>query len=113
MTEAAVPALLGSHLHAGSKIWDSKGGLWSPLERSYLKAGHDEVYSFFRSEDFEEAITGQQNKPVRRSAGLTVTLGPARYHSQPLYILQRLESLKWEVLRQIQLSGAGTGVTVQ
>lgn len=36
---------------------------WYPVS-SYLQAGQDEVDSFFRGKDLEEAVTGQQNEPV-------------------------------------------------
>lgn len=35
-----------------------------PCSISYLKAGQDEVHSFFWGKDLEEAVTGQQNEPT-------------------------------------------------
>ena len=36
----------------------------TPSESAHLQAGQDEVHGFFWGKDLEEAITGQQNKPI-------------------------------------------------
>lgn len=43
----------------------------------HLKAGQDEVHSFLRGEDFEEAIAGQQNEPTTWELRLTQLLSAA------------------------------------
>lgn len=63
------------------------------LEQSYLKAGQDEVHSFFWGEDLEEAVTGQQNKPTGNIMGFNGQLY-TRGKINTCPVTQRLRILK-------------------